>query len=97
MPNFEPKNRVSRQILRMWMTFLYKFVTLKELAAEGLTDSPWNTLENIKRPPPQARLNSFEAFLDIMRIFSSILQQSEYTSLFLNMIIFQKMAIFVVP
>ncbi len=33
----------------MWMQFLHKFVTLKELTAEGLTDSSWNTLENIKR------------------------------------------------
>ncbi len=34
----------------MWMPFLHKFVNLKELTAEGLTDSSWNTLENIKRP-----------------------------------------------
>ncbi len=46
---FEPKNCASRQILRMWMPFLHRFITLKELTAEGLTDSSWNTLENIKR------------------------------------------------
>ncbi len=32
------------------MPFLHKCVTLKELTAEGHTDSSWNTLENIKRP-----------------------------------------------
>ncbi len=31
------------------MPFLHKFVTLKELTIEELTDSSWNTLENIKR------------------------------------------------
>ncbi len=49
LPNFEPKNRASRQILRMRMPFLHKFITLKELTAEELTDSSWNMFENIKR------------------------------------------------
>ncbi len=50
LPNLEPKNCESRQILWIWMPFLHKFVALKELTAGGLTDSSWNTLENIRSP-----------------------------------------------
>ncbi len=74
------------------MPFLHKFVTLKELTAEVLTDSSWNTLENIKIPCKCD--SSFEAFLDIMCIFGSIQPQSEPICPFLYIIIFQKIAIF---
>ncbi len=77
------------------MPFLHKFVTLKEFPAESLTDSSWNTFENIKRP--RKRDFPFEAFLDVMHIFGSVQPQSESTFPFLNIIIFQKMAIFGAP
>ncbi len=41
---------VSHQISPMWIPFLYKFITLKELTTEGLINTSWNKLENIKRP-----------------------------------------------
>ncbi len=44
-----------------------------------------------------AVLSSFEAFLDIMRVFGSVQPRNESTSPFLNIIIFQKMTIFGAP
>ncbi len=78
------------------MPFLNKFVTLKELTIEGLTDS---FLEHVRKhyETPRAWLSLFEAFLNIIRIFGSIQPQSESTSPFLNITIFQKMATFGTP